>query len=125
MLGDRIGLADGFWTRLRGLLGRPEPQVGEGLLIVPSSGVHMYGMKYPLDVLFLGPDGRVVALYPGLEPGSRTKVHRGARAALEVPVGLIDDSGTQQGDLLEWRSADEHALSGRAPHSAPGLMNGR
>ena len=103
-LGDQIGLADGYWTRLRGLLGRPEPNAGEGLLITPSSGVHMYGMKYALDVLLFDEEGQVVALYPGLAPGKRTKVHRKARSALEVPVGVIEESETQEGDVLEWVS---------------------
>jgi hypothetical protein len=49
-LGDRIAVADKWWPQLRGLLGRPEPQPGEGLLIVDSQAIHMYGMKYPIDV---------------------------------------------------------------------------
>jgi uncharacterized membrane protein (UPF0127 family) len=106
-LGDRIGLADGYWTRLRGLLGRPEPGEGEGLLIAPSSGVHMYGMKYALDVLLLDPEGRVVKLYPELPPGKRTKVHREARFALEVPVGTIDRTETRESHVLEWREVNE------------------
>lgn len=101
-LGDRIGLADGFWTRLRGLLGRPEPEPGEGLLITPSRGVHMLGMRYPLDVLLLDEGGTVVASYRGLPPGGRTKVHRAARHALELPTGTIDRTGTREGDELRW-----------------------
>lgn len=101
-LGDRIWLANGFWTRLRGLLGRPALEEGQGLLIAPSRGVHMYGMKHPLDVLLLDDAGMVVALYPGLEPGERTRVHKDARFALELPVGSIDRTATEQGDALEW-----------------------
>ena len=103
-LGDRVGLADTRWLRLRGMLGRPEPEPGEGLLIVPSRAVHMYGMRYPLDVIFLDRDGRVEALYPGLEPWSRSSVHRKARYALEVPAGTIEATGTQEGDRLEWKT---------------------
>lgn len=101
-LGDRVRVADSFWPRLRGLLGSPEPRPGEGLLILPSRGVHMYGMKYPLDVLLLDRDARVVATYPGLPPGRRTRVHPGARGAVELPVGSIARSGTREGDILEW-----------------------
>jgi uncharacterized membrane protein (UPF0127 family) len=101
-LGERVALADSYFTRLRGLLGRPEPREGEGLLILPSAGVHMYGMRYPLDVLLLDGKGTVVAVYPGLAPWGRTRLHRGARAALELPVGTIGESGTEEGDLLEW-----------------------
>ena len=67
----------------------------------------MYGMKYALDVLLLDAEGRIVKLYPELPPGKRTKVHRDARFALEVPVGTIDRSGTRESDVLEWREVNE------------------
>ena len=101
-LGERIALADGFWTRLRGLLGAPEPAPGEGLLILPSRGVHMYGMRYALDVLLLDAEGEVVAAYQDLAPGTRTRVHRTARSAVELPAGSIARSGTRPGDVLSW-----------------------
>lgn len=101
-LGDRIAVADGWWSRLRGLLGRPPLEPGEGLLIVPSKGVHMYGMRYAIDVLLLDRDRRVVASYPELRPRRRTPLHRTARYALEVPTGTIEASGTREGDELRW-----------------------
>lgn len=104
-LGNRVGVADTRWLRLRGLLGRPEPRPGEGLLIEPSRAVHMYGMKYALDVIFIRPDGRVQALYPGLAPWSRSERHPGARYALELPVGTIERTNTREGDELEWIEA--------------------
>lgn len=122
-LGDRIAVADGFWTRLRGMLGRPEPEPGEGLLIVPSRGVHMYGMKYSLDVLLLDGEGRVVALYPGLEPGRRTPMYRGARYALELRQGALEGTGTEEGDVLEWETSPERepeTRNGRAEEETHG-----
>jgi hypothetical protein len=111
LLGDRIALADGFFSRLKGLLGHPELEEGEGLLILPSGGVHMYGMKYALDVLLLDQDRRVVASYPELSPGSRTRMHGNARVAVELPVGAIGRSGTEEGDEIEWHS--QGGASGR------------
>lgn len=105
-LGEKVGLADTWWLRLRGLLGRPEPQPGEGLLIHPCRAVHMYGMGYAIDVIFLDEEGRVEALYQGLEPGSRSGVHRSARYALEVPVGTIQRTDTRKGDAVEWTDAN-------------------
>ena len=101
-LGTRVGLADGYWSRLRGLLGRKGLDEGEGLLIAPSRGVHMFGMRFPLDVLLLDPEGHVRELYPDLPPGKTTGMHKGVRYALELPVGVIEASGTQAGDELEW-----------------------
>ncbi len=101
-LGARIRVAETYFSRLRGLLGRPALEPGEGLLIVPSRGVHMYGMRFPLDVLLIDDQRQVRRLYPNLKPGQSTGMHRGVRYALELPVGTIADSMTQEGDELEW-----------------------
>ncbi|CAN5784704.1 DUF192 domain-containing protein [soil metagenome] len=102
LLGHRVGHADRYWSRLRGLLGRKGLEEGEGLLISPSRGVHMFGMRFPLDVVLLDPDGVVHAVYPELAPGRTTGMHRGVRHALELPVGIIATSGTQTGDKVQW-----------------------
>lgn len=99
----RVGLADGAWLRLRGMLGRPAPGTEEGLLLVPCRAVHMLGMRYPLDVAFLDREGRVVAAYPDLAPGGRTGYHREARAALELAPGTLARTGTRVGHRLEWQ----------------------
>jgi uncharacterized membrane protein (UPF0127 family) len=101
-LGTRIGMADRWWRRLRGLIGRPPPTRGSGLLITPCQAVHTLGMRHPLDVLFLDRAGRVVAVYEALAPVSRTRWHREARFALELPAGTIRDTGTANGDHLTW-----------------------
>jgi len=106
-LGHRIGKADTFWTRLRGLLGAPPLRSGEGLLLEPCRAVHMYGMKQALDVAFLGADGRVVAMYHDLRPGQRSGYHSNARGALELPVGTLHDTRTEVGDRLVVREAPE------------------
>jgi uncharacterized protein len=109
-LGSRIGLADGWFDRLRGMLARPAPLPGEGLLLSPCRSIHMYGMRFPLDVAFLDADGRVVANYPCLAPGSRTRWHREAAHALELPAGTLQSSGTGVGDVLSWISESASAV---------------
>lgn len=104
-LGTRIGVADRWWSRLRGLLGRPAPAEGEGLLLVPCRSVHMFGMRGALDVAFLDEDGAVIATYHALPPGARTRWHRRARAALELPPGTLRRAGTYHGDTLTWHDA--------------------
>ena len=101
-LGDRIVIADRWWPRLRGLIGRPEPQLGEGLLLVDSQAIHMYWMKYPIDVAMLDKDRRVIAVYPEIAPRKRSKMHWKAKYALELPKGTLTHTGTQVGDQLDW-----------------------
>ena len=104
-LGTRIGLADAWLSRLRGMLARPAPQLGEGLLLTPCRSAHMYGMRFPLDIAFLDAERTVVAVYHSLPPGSRTRFHRSAVYALELPAGAFIGTGTAVGDVLAWADA--------------------
>jgi uncharacterized membrane protein (UPF0127 family) len=106
VLGDRILHAHSWFSRLRGLLGRPAPGPGEGLMLTPCRVVHMFGMRYPIDVAFLDRAGVVVAIYPRLAPGAGTSWHRSARHALELPSGALARTGTAVGDRLSWSAAD-------------------
>lgn len=63
----------------------------------------MMGMRFPIDVAFLDERGNVVASYAALGRGRRTRWHRAARSALELPVGVLAASGTQDGDRIEYQ----------------------
>ena len=115
VLGNRVLHADSWLRRLRGMLGRPEPGPGEGLMLTPCRAVHMFGMRYPLDVAFLDRDGIVVATYPGLVPGAGTFWHRTARHALELATGTLAATGTVVGDRLSWSAADSRQPSRGGP----------
>ena len=106
VLARRAGVADSWWRRLLGLLGRPPLAEGEGLLLVPCRAVHMLGMRYPIDVAFLDREGLVVAVHPSLEPGARTGWHRAAEVALEVPAGTLGRAAIRPGDRLEWQEVE-------------------
>jgi len=97
---QRIGLARTLWSRTRGLLGRPPLVEGEGLLIEPCQSVHMFFMRYSIDVVFLDHEFRVVALRPGLRPWRATRYFRDAHSALELPAGAVADSGLDLGHQL-------------------------
>jgi uncharacterized membrane protein (UPF0127 family) len=102
VLGGHVTHARRWWQRLRGLLGRDGLGEGEGLLLEPCRAVHMMGMRFALDVLFVDRTGVVLAGYPGLAAGGRTGYHRDARAALELPAGTLAAPGTVPGDRLTY-----------------------
>ncbi len=58
----------------------------------------MFGMRYPVDVAFIDPAGRVVEVYARLCPGQRTRLHRSAVAALEVAAGTMASADVRVGD---------------------------
>ena len=100
-LATEARLADNFFTRFKGLMGVKDLPNGQGLLIVPCNSVHCFGMKIPIDVLFLSKEGEVMHMIPDMAPGKVSPIVKGARATLELPAGTIAQTGTQVGDRLE------------------------
>lgn len=105
----QVWMADRWWLRLRGLLARPPLREDEGLMLEPCKAVHMLGMRYPIDVVFLDRQGGVVATYHRLQPGSRSHWHQQAALALELRAGTLQATDTQMGDALRWSPAPEAA----------------
>ena len=96
-------LADSYLRRLVGLLGKTRrwAQLGRGLWIVPSRGVHTIGMLFPIDLIFLGKDKQVVHVEEYVRPFRISKVLLKATSVLELPPHTIYRSGTKIGDQLE------------------------
>lgn len=92
-------LADTFFSRLRGLLGTKSLPEGSALVIRPCNSVHMFGMRYSLDVLFVASDQHVLKMVAALAPG-KVAVCPGAAYAVELPVGTLIRIGTAVGDEL-------------------------
>jgi uncharacterized membrane protein (UPF0127 family) len=92
-------LATSSWTRTKGLLGRSSIGEDEGLWIQPTSSIHMWFMRFAIDVIWAAEDGRVLKVIENLKPW-RMSYCRGAKVALELPVGAIPRSGAEVGDYL-------------------------
>jgi uncharacterized membrane protein (UPF0127 family) len=107
----RLRTADSWLARLRGLIGQPGVEAGEGLYLPGTNGVHMFFMRFPIDCLFVGaprPDGArpIVAVKSNLAPwrGIVWWV-RGARGAIEVAAGAATASGLRPGDYVRLEPA--------------------
>jgi uncharacterized membrane protein (UPF0127 family) len=96
-------IADSYVTRLVGLLGKTKrwAQLGKGLWIVPSRGVHTIGMLFPIDLIFLSRNKEVVHVEEHVRPFRISKVSLKAMSVLELPPHTIYRSRTQVGDQLE------------------------
>jgi uncharacterized membrane protein (UPF0127 family) len=97
---DRVRPAHTHWTRLRGLLGTAPPQRGEGLWIKPCRQVHMIGMRYAIDVIFLDDDLRVVRTIPTLRPNAISPRVAEATSVLELRAGSVAELGIAVGARL-------------------------
>lgn len=84
-----IEIARSFFQRLCGLLFKAPLTPNQGLLITPCSAIHTYGMQYPIDVIFLDVDFRILAIYPKLHP-CHTASCKEASHVLELRAGQAD-----------------------------------
>jgi len=107
---DRADVADGVMSRMRGLIGRRKLASGEGLVITPCSGVHMFWMRIPLDVVFLNRHNQVVCAVSGLPTWTMVPWVRGAERAIELPVGTVHETRTAPGDLMSIERVAESAV---------------
>jgi len=102
---DRCVVADTPVTRMRGLLGRSALEPGEGMLIKPTNSVHMFFMRFAIDVVFVDREMAVRKVVERLRPWRMTGC-RGARAALELPAGAAGRAGITVGERLAMEAVD-------------------
>ena len=93
---ERCELADGPWTRMRGLIGRGALPIGQGLLLRPTASIHTCFMRFPIDAVFLDADLEVIGVSEALRPWRMAAV-RGAHAVLELPAGESRTRGLTAG----------------------------
>src|SRR5256885_12900873 len=95
----RCELAERTIPRMRGLLGRDGLGPGEGMLINPAPSVMTFFMRFPIDVVFLDRDKKIVKIVPALRPWRVASAAK-AVAALELPAGSADMTGLRPGLAL-------------------------
>jgi len=65
---QNISKTSNYLERMRGLLASPPLKENEGLLIVPCSSVHTFGMSYAIDLVFLDKQWIIVKTVRSLKP---------------------------------------------------------
>jgi uncharacterized membrane protein (UPF0127 family) len=106
VLADRVDVAATRATRAVGLLSRSGLEPGEALWIVPSRGVHTWGMRFTIDVLALDAAGTVIDCVSNLRPWRVRLPRRGTAGVLELPAGTLAASGTQLGHQVSLELAE-------------------
>ena len=93
-------IADHFWSRFVGLQFAPSLPEGHGLLIRPCNSVHMFFMRFAIDVVFLTKDLVVEQILADLKPWRVSPVVLKAYQTLELPAGTVAKAGLKRGDRL-------------------------
>lgn len=102
---DRLELADDSASRRKGLLGRDALDPALAFVIAPSQGVHTFGMRFPIDIVGVARDGRVVKIRSRVPP-RRLVFAWTAFAILELAAGVAQNAGLQVGDRLTAKASE-------------------
>lgn len=100
-IANKLKVAENVFTRMKGLLGRSSLAEGEGLLIRPCKGIHTFGMKFPIDVVFLNKNNRVIAISKNIPPNRMTRIYHRASSVIELSAGTAEATDIYIGDEVE------------------------
>lgn len=93
-----LSLAENFFTRLKGLMGK-EITKNEGLLIRPCNSVHTFFMKMPIDVIFLDEEDKVIHKISNMQQRKVSPIVKGSKYVIEGYPGVFDSA--EIGDKIE------------------------
>lgn len=85
--------------RMRGLLWLAPLQRDQGMLLTACNLIHTFGMKYPIDIVFMRRDGRVLKICESIAP-SRVRGNLRAKCVLELAAGSAVACGIHLGMRL-------------------------
>jgi uncharacterized membrane protein (UPF0127 family) len=98
---SKVQKAQNPWQRMKGLLGRSSFPLGEALIIPCCQSIHMFFMKFPIDVVFCDRTNAVIGLCQNIQPFGLSPIFLKASYAIELPAGTIAATKTQLGDHFQ------------------------
>jgi len=93
--------ADTFKLRLFGLMFRKGLEQDHVMVLEPCQSIHMFFMRFAIDLLILNQKGEIIALIKEIKPGRVTALYKEARTFIECEVGTIDRFDFKLGQLIE------------------------
>lgn len=102
VLAETADVADTSAKRRTGLLKHDCLRKGEGLWIAPCEAVHTFGMKFPIDVVYLNRKKKVLKIRSSMKQ-RRVSACLRAHSVLELPAGMAAETDTVMGDQLEFQ----------------------
>lgn len=104
-------------ARSKGLLGRKSLEPGEALWIVPCEAVHTFWMQFAIDLVYIDKKYKVRKVCTAVPPW-RISGCLSAHSVIELPAGVVQQTETQPGDILEFvlssRQEDSHKPDSRS-----------
>jgi uncharacterized membrane protein (UPF0127 family) len=93
-------VASSFFAKFAGLMLRKGLPEGGGLVILSGEPIHMFFMRFALDVVHTDQQGTVLRILHGIKPWRLGPYVRKCRMAIELPAGTAARTGTVEGDVI-------------------------
>jgi len=105
VLVSRCGIAESFVPRFLGLMGRRSLSGDEGLLFPRCNSIHTFFMRFPIDVVFLDAQGKVLTVIEALRPWRMLLPRLSAKHCLELAAHRSRELGIETGMKLQIQGA--------------------
>ena len=99
-LAQNASIACTTFERIKGLLGRKKLEGGEALIIKSCNSIHTCFMQFPIDVLFLDRNNKVIRAISAMKPFRISNIYLSAASVIELPANTIQNTSTSVGDLI-------------------------
>lgn len=100
LLIESLELAESFFARGKGLLGRKELASQAGLWIKPCNNIHTFFMKFNIDCVFVNKTLKVEKVVANIKPCRIVGPFWKSTSVFELPAGTIDKFKISVGDQL-------------------------
>ena len=100
MIALRAQKADTVLSRLKGLLGRESIGDDEGLIITQCRSIHMFFMRFAIDVIFVDRAHKIIGVVRKIKPFQMSPYFFRSAYVIELPPGKIDQTRTELGDVV-------------------------
>lgn len=98
---QNASVAKTFFQRFLGLMFRKSIAKEEALIFPNVNSIHMFFMRFPIDVLYLDKANKVLKIKHSLMPWCMSSCIR-AKITIELPAQKVTETNTEAGDILEF-----------------------
>lgn len=100
LLIDQLDIAESFWSRGKGLLGRKDLGANEALWIRPCNNIHTFFMKFAIDCIFVDSKLVIKNVAKNVGPFRFVGPFWKSHSVIEMQSGFIESKKLKIGDHL-------------------------
>lgn len=100
LLLNQLEVAESFWSRGKGLLGRKSINENQALWIKPCNNIHTFFMKFAIDCIFVDKKLEIQRLAENVTPFRFVGPFWKSHSVIEVASGFIQQKKLKIGDHL-------------------------